>query len=139
MCKALDAYAQLGFDVTDYDDSLEILDYIEKHGEVCPVTLYRGVMGIEVEEGQEIRASKHMFASFDENIETAVEFATRRHSGVVFVLDEDAYGLPVYMHTETCADETEWLIPEPDHHYVVVETWTDEDYPNVVFARIQPK
>jgi hypothetical protein len=133
--KALADYAQLGFDGISVDEEIAIAEYIDENKEVCPVELYRGMMvdrDFEIEVGQEIEF-ENTFASFDEDIDTAVKFATRRNHGVVLVLDEDIEGLPVYMHASTCAGETEWLIPA--QKFVITEVWEED---SVMFARIKP-
>lgn len=138
--KALADFAQLGFDAISADEEIEIAEYIDEHKEVCPVELYRGMMvgsDYEIEVGQEIEF-ENMFASFDEDVDTAVKFATRRGNGIVLVLERGVEGLPLYMHTDAiCAGETEWLIP--DGKFVVTEAWEDKEYENVKFIRIRPK
>lgn len=109
----LDMYAQEGFyAIEEYEEEKVILDYIAEHQEECPIELYRGMMVedcFEIKVGDKVEF-EHEFASFDEDFEKAKEFALRRTYGVVYVL-ENAVGLPLYMHANTCHDEKEWLIP----------------------------
>jgi len=133
--KALADYAQLGFDGISVDEEVAIAEYIDEHKEVCPVELYRGMMvdrDFEIEVGEEIEF-ENSFASFDENQEVAVEFAARRGNGVVLILDGGIEGLPIYMHTDVCFGETEWLIPA--QKFVITEVWEED---SVMFARIKP-
>lgn len=127
----LTTYAQEGFDVVDADEETVIAKFIEKEKEVCPVELYRGIMVDEdyaVEVGDVIEF-ENLFASFDEDIERAKEFATRKAYGVILVLD-GAEGLPVYMHTDAvCDGEQEWLIP--DAEYVVTRVDQEDDLTTV--------
>ena len=137
MLKALNNYAQGGFDVLNSDEIYEIVEYIEANQEICPVELYRGIMvaDFEVEIGETIYF-KEPFASFDEDIEVAEQFATRRGKGVVFILRDDSFGLPVYMHANTCHGETEWLIL--DVGFVVEAIEQNEENENIIYVRIRP-
>ena len=136
--KAISDYAQMGFDGISVDEEMEIAEYIDENKEVCPVELYRGMMvssDFEIAVGQEIQF-KNAFASFDEDANAAIKFATRRGNGIVLVLEKGTEGLPLYMHTDAiCAGEAEWLIPA--QKFIVTEVWKDGEYENVVFARIR--
>ncbi|WP_276913963.1 hypothetical protein [Aneurinibacillus aneurinilyticus] len=132
----LSAYAQLGFDSIDTTEKeIAILNYIEQHKETCPEPLYRGIMvdaTFKIEVGEKVQF-QNLFASFDEDEEVAIEFASRRKKGVVYVLN-DAEGLPVYMHTDVCAGETEWLIL--DREFEVLEVEQSEEYENITLVTI---
>lgn len=118
----LNAYAQEGFDVTDVNDEMEISNYIQENAEKCPIELYRGIMvdnDYEIEIGDSVEFD-NLFASFDEDIEKAKDFATRLSYGVVFIL-RDPEGLPLYMHANTCHDEQEWLIMNYPYTVINIE------------------
>lgn len=130
MKEILTVYAQMGFDGISLEEETSMAEYIEEHQEECPVELYRGLMtnDTSVEVGDSVEFT-HLFESFDEEYDKAEEFALRRGRGIVYVLDSPI-GLPLYMHADTCHDETEWVIL--DDEYVVQEIVEKEENLTVV-------
>ncbi len=113
------------------EEQIQIHDFIMEHGQVCPVELYRGVpntSGESYEIGQEIRlGGNDLFESFTEELDVALDFARQvspaqesNNQPVVLVL-ENAFGLPLYMHTDGNR-ESEWLIPYGDFTVKKIET-----------------
>lgn len=132
MERVLHIYGQEGFDNLDTEKELKIAEYIEKEQTSIPVPLYRGIKTEDDFQVGEVVAFENCFASFDENEETAREFAGER--GVLFVIEEGK-GMPLYEYISTCFGESEWLIL--DAEFEVTEVEYEEDGLTIVSIRIK--